>query len=169
MEPSLPPDLRTLAESLNRHGVDYLLIGGLAVVVHGGSIMTQDGDISVAVGGDNLDRLVDALSPFHPRPLRLAPGAAWEFDRKCIRGPWSLFQTDVGRFDIILSFPEPFTYRELKQRADMADLNGVLVPIISIPDLIAIKKIADRDKDRLHVRELEIILERRERLSTENG
>jgi hypothetical protein len=51
----------------------------------------------------------------------------------------------------------------------MADLNGVLVPIISIPDLIAIKKIADRDKDRLHVRELEIILERRERLSTENG
>jgi predicted nucleotidyltransferase len=169
MVPPQIPDLPSLAKSLNSNGVDYIVLGGLAVMMHGGDTVTNDADISVAVNKNNLDRLVAALAPLNPRPLRLAPGAAWEFDIKCIRGPWTLFMTDVGRVDLVFRFPEPISYAELRSNAVDIEVEGVKIQVMSIQDLIRIKEQTGRDKDQVHVHILRAILSERERLMNENG
>ncbi|MEO7623148.1 MAG: hypothetical protein ABIS30_08775, partial [Gallionella sp.] len=63
-----------LFSALNRHEVDYLLIGGLAVSLHGVERATMDVDITVAMNPDNLSALIDAaqelkLTPMLPVPL----------------------------------------------------------------------------------------------------
>src|SRR5688572_5773774 len=57
-----------LFSALNTHGVEYVLIGGLAVALHGVERNTMDIDISVVVTPENLNRLIDAA-----KELRLTP------------------------------------------------------------------------------------------------
>jgi len=53
-------------------GVDYILIGGMAAIVHGSARFTQDIDLVYARSSENIERLVTALSPHQPY-LRGAP------------------------------------------------------------------------------------------------
>lgn len=62
--PSEPTDLNPLAiiETLKRHQVNYLLVGGLGAAVHGATRPTQDFDALAERTDDNLDRLAKALN-----------------------------------------------------------------------------------------------------------
>ena len=63
------PDL--LLRVLARHGVDYVVIGGIAAALHGSDLVTFDVDITPALGSDNLSRLSAALYELHrARPQR---------------------------------------------------------------------------------------------------
>ena len=64
MEFELPPDFKELLESLNRHEVRYLLIGGYAVGIHGYARSTNDIDFCVSGDEDNAEKLVRALTEF---------------------------------------------------------------------------------------------------------
>lgn len=66
-----PHDLRRLIEVLDRHGVEYLLVGGAAANAHGATRPTDDADCVVRRERANLDRLADALGELHAR-LRVA-------------------------------------------------------------------------------------------------
>jgi hypothetical protein len=59
-EPELE-DLVRLARALNAHGVEYVLIGGFAVIAHGGSRTTKDIDLLVEAGPENIRRVRQAL------------------------------------------------------------------------------------------------------------
>jgi len=59
-EPQLD-DLVRLARSLNAHQVRYVLIGGFAVIAHGGARTTKDIDLLIDAGPDNVGRVRDAL------------------------------------------------------------------------------------------------------------
>lgn len=99
------PDLLRLASHLDAEGLRYVLIGGMAVMIHGGTRVTLDADIAIAFDLENRRRLVEALAPIHPRPMRLAEGAAWVWDEKCIRPPWSIFMADAGWLDLSSAYP----------------------------------------------------------------
>lgn len=79
-------------ETLNRHGVDYLVIGGFAVIAHGHVRATKDVDLVASEQRDNLERLATALRELGARlrgidaehlsvdptnPDDLANGANW--------------------------------------------------------------------------------------------
>jgi predicted nucleotidyltransferase len=65
MDPkSLTKDFKEFLQSLNDHGVEYLVIGGHAVAYHGYPRATADLDVWVAVHPDNATRLVSALRQF---------------------------------------------------------------------------------------------------------
>ncbi len=98
-------DLPTIARHLDAEGLRYVLVGGMAVMVHGGTRVTDDVDFAVAFDLENRKRLVAALAPLNPRSMRLASGAAWEWNEKCVRAPWSIFMTDAGRGDLIIRLP----------------------------------------------------------------
>ncbi|RYG26732.1 hypothetical protein EON82_02220 [bacterium] len=152
------PDLPRLAEHLAAEGLRYVLVGGLAVMIHGGTRITQDADIAVAFDLENRRRLVEALRPLNPRPMRLASGAAWEWDEKRIRAPWTIFATDAGRLDLIVRLPGVDDgFEGLYQRSEWREADGVRVRLASIDDLLAMKREADRDKDRDDVRQLRAI------------
>jgi hypothetical protein len=67
-EPDGPAhDLRRLIEVLDRHGVEYLLVGGAAANAHGAERPTEDADCVVRRERANLDRLAGALRELNAR------------------------------------------------------------------------------------------------------
>jgi hypothetical protein len=72
--PLLTEDFNAFLKLLAAHGVDYLLVGGYAVGVHGYPRATADLDIRVATRPDNADRIVTALAAFGFAVDALAPG-----------------------------------------------------------------------------------------------
>ncbi|HYW13517.1 MAG TPA: hypothetical protein VE871_16265, partial [Longimicrobium sp.] len=64
MAMKLPDDFKEFLRSFESHGVEYLLIGGYAVVYHGYPRATGDLDIWVAISPENADRIVMALRDF---------------------------------------------------------------------------------------------------------
>ena len=151
-------DFAQIAKCLDVEGLRYVLVGGMAVTIYGGTRITHDADIAISFDLPNRKRLVDALAPLRPRPMRLAPGAAWEWDAKCLRAPWSIFQTDAGRVDLVvrLSGVEG-GFEGLYARSERREADGIEVRLASIDDLLAMKGQADRDKDREDERQLRAI------------
>ena len=163
---SEPPNLLRLAQALEAvPDLRYVLVGGLAVTMHGGTRVTVDADLAIAFEVENRRRLVAALAPLNPRPLRIASGAAWEWDEKCIRGPWSIFQTDAGRVDLIIRLPDGISFEDLFGRAVYFDLMGTPVRVASIEDLVLMKTQAGRERDRDDINQLLAI----QRLRAEQG
>jgi hypothetical protein len=64
MELELPQDFKELFRSLNAKGVEYLLIGGYAVIIHGYVRNTNDIDVAVSNDPENIARCLDALDDF---------------------------------------------------------------------------------------------------------
>lgn len=151
-------DLAEIARRLDVEGLRYVLVGGMAVTIHGGTRITHDADLAIAFDNENRKRVVDAMAPLRPRPMRLAPGAAWVWDEKCLRGPWCIYLTDAGRVDFIVRLPGvEGGFEGLFARSELREADGVRIRLASIPDLLAMKAQADRDKDREDERQLRAI------------
>ena len=67
----------------------------------------------------------------------------------------------VGEIDLVVDSPIPYT--ELKKRAVKIDLEGVSTPIVSIHDLIELKRNAGRQQDLADVESLTLVLEKGEK------
>lgn len=142
-----PLDARRIFEALADRGVEYVLIGGLAVQAHGHTRTTQDVDLVPATAPANLARLAAALESvgarpagqedrIPQRPLALPPAGVASLD------------TDAGGVDVHFSPPGAQPFDELRRRALVIDLAGLEVAVASRDDLIAMKRAAGRPIDR---------------------
>lgn len=137
---------------LVRHRVRFVVIGGVAAILHGSPFATRDADITPAVDRENLERLGGALRELQAR-LRTPDdtGADLPFDpvaEGLARGQiWNL-TTPLG--DLDLSFVPSGTtgYEDLLRDADTMELAGVTVRVASLADVIRSKEAAGRDKDQ---------------------
>lgn len=138
-------------EVLNRHGVEYLLIGGLAATLHGSTLRTGDVDVCPAKSADNLRRLAEALRELQARTRTetVEGGLAFACDAEFLaQVPLLNLETSAG--DVDLSFQPSGTlgYDDLRVAAERFDLDGLQVMVASLADLIRSKRAADRKKDR---------------------
>jgi predicted nucleotidyltransferase len=140
MDVELPRDFREFLASLNSHEVRYLLIGGYAVGYHGYPRATNDIDVWVEVSEENAERIVDALGGFGFGGPDVQP-ALFLAPRKIIRMGRPPLRIEVATAISGVVFDECFAVRE------MANLDGLDVPIISRDHLIANKRAAGRPKD----------------------
>jgi len=140
---------------LNRHGVRYVLIGGLAAALRGSPSVTQDVDICYARDQRNLTSLAAALGEIHAH-LRGAPAdLPFRLDAKTLgRGDSFTFTTQVGWLDILAMPSGTAGYEELAANADLIEAFDQTVLVASIDDLIRMKRAAGRPRDRA---ELEIL------------
>jgi hypothetical protein len=140
---------------LSRHGVRWVLIGGLAAITHGSPLVTQDVDICHARGDDDLDRLAAALTEVHATLRGADPGLPFRPDARTLRaGDSFTFATDVGWLDILGTPAGTTGYEDLARTADTFDLFGQRVLVASVDDLIRMKRAAGRPKDLLALEEL---------------
>jgi hypothetical protein len=149
-EPAFDPiaGLRTLVD----HGVRFVLIGGYAAALRGSPMMTGDVDICPARDRENLARLAEALRGLHAR-LRGAPAdAPFVLDGPTLEaGDHFTFATDAGPIDCLGTPAGTDGFTDLDASASGEDLDGLVVRVASLEDLIRMKRAADRPQDRIAV------------------
>lgn len=151
------------------HGarVRYLVVGGVAVVLHGHLRTTADLDLVVALDGDNALRAIEALEGlgYHPR----APVAARSFADAETRAAWvaekdltvfSLWSDRFPGLELDLFVREPFDFEEAWGRRVTVTLDAVTATVASLADLIALKRAAGRPQDLADVAALEALASR---------
>jgi hypothetical protein len=146
-EPETPLDAERILRTLAEHGVEYVLIGGLAVQTHGHVRTTNDADLIPAPDRANLERLAAALFSLDARVLN--PGAEdTEVDAGMLpQAPiWQLVTRDGG-IDVIHEAPGARSYLELSERALHVRLGDIDVPVVSLDDLIQMKLARGRPVD----------------------
>ncbi len=152
--------------ALNGHDVEYVLIGGLAAVLHGSPYQTEDADVTPAPGRDNLRRLAAALVELDARLRVSNEPEGIPFDRSAEAlekaSIWN-FQTRCGMLD--LSFRPSGTdgYADLAGNATGREVGGQRVKVASLADIVRSKEAAGRVKDHAVLPTLRALLERQQR------
>ncbi len=156
------PDL--IVEALTRHGIRFVLVGGLASQAHGSPSLTADMDICYARDQENLTRLADALKELAAvrRGLPTDSPKMPPLDARTLRaGGLFTLTTRFGDLDL-LATPDPgFDFERLLEHAVTTTVHGAPVFVAALDDLIVMKRAAGRPKDRI---ELEILGALREEL-----
>ena len=148
-------DLRAMLESLHRHDVQFVVIGGVAVAAHGYVRGTEDLDLVPDPDPANLARLTDCLEELDS--TRPTVGRAFDpsTDVAVIhRGGNVTADTRFGGLDIVQRAIGVPGYSELVRDAVESELLGVPVRICSLARLRGMKRAAGRDQDRLDLSNL---------------
>jgi predicted nucleotidyltransferase len=135
--------------------IRFVLIGGLAMQYHGSNYQTEDADISFAMDHDNLELLIDWITPLNPRPLGFPPNSNFQISIGLLeRARFLIIKTDIGSIDL-LKYPDGIdSFEGLWDRSKIVEVNNRQIRIASIDDLISMKKAANRQKDQIHLLEL---------------
>ncbi len=151
-------DFRAVVQMLNDANVRYVLIGGVAMRLHGSSYITDDVDVSYARDPENYAALVQALSEHRPHLRGVPADRPFVLDVRTFRNTLNLtLETDLGDFDLLGEVAGVNPFEDLWTRSLVMDLDGLPARVASIDDLIAMKRAANRLKDRNHVLELEAL------------
>jgi predicted nucleotidyltransferase len=152
--PPKAPDLRGLLGPLVSHGVNFVVIGGMAGIARGSSYPSYDLDIAYARDKGNVRRLVSALGEIGVR-LRGAPAdLPFLLDQRTIEnGANFTFVTPFGDLDVLADISGIRSYDELAAGAEEKEIFGLPVRVASLDHLIAMKRAANRPKDRNMVEE----------------
>lgn len=143
-----------ILETLHRHGVDFVLVGGLAAVAHGSSLATADVDITPRRRTDNLERLAAALRTLDARlrVAREADGVAFPVDAAFLAAQPVMVNLTTSAGDLDLTFaPSAFPdgYDQLLPNSVAVRLvDTAETTIAGLGDIIASKEAAGRNKDR---------------------
>jgi hypothetical protein len=129
-------DPRKIIETLNRHQVEYITIGGFAATLYGCPEQTFDLDILYADTQPNRQRLLAALADIEAR---------WDVplsDPVLQRQPVFALNTKFGDLDILSEVLGVGVYEQAKSHSQSMNVNGELMPILDLPTLILSKETA---------------------------
>lgn len=147
-------------EVLTRHGVRFVLIGGIGARLHGSPSVTNDLDICYARDDENLQRLATALHELRVRLRGAPPDVPFQLDAGSLKaGDHFTFIGDAGALDCIGTPAGTSGYEDLARTAERLDIDGAVVLVASIEDLIRMKLAAGRPKDRIEAEILGALLE----------
>ena len=155
-----------ILEVLDRHGVRYVLVGGMAAVLYGAAHVTTDVDIVPYESLDNLRRLSDSLRELDAR-IRIAgepEGVPFDHSAESLARVrvWN-FQTDKGDLDITFEPAGTHGFDDLARDAVVMHVRDLEVPVASLGDVIRSKEAAGRERDRAVLPGLRELLARRPR------
>lgn len=145
-----PSDPRRIFEVLARLGVDYVVIGGVAVIAHGHTRNTRDVDLMAAPERANLERLAAA---FRELGARLSGIDAHLLDIDVYdaatlgNGANFTLETEAGGLDYFNEVPGATPYQQLRERTLVVDLDGIRIPVAGLDDLIRMKRASGRPQD----------------------
>jgi len=143
---------------LVERGVDFVVIGGVAALLHGSAQLTTDLDITYATDETNLEVLGEVLISLGARLRGVDDDVPFVPDGRTLRHTQILcLQTDAGILDVLAGPDGAPPYATLRTRAERHRIGELPVLVASIDDLIAMKRAAGRPKDLAAIEDLEAI------------
>jgi hypothetical protein len=155
-------EIEEVLDALNRARVRYLVVGGVAVVLHGHLRTTADLDLVIQLERDNVLRAMSALRGLQYRPR--APVAADAFAERETREEWirekglavfSLWSPAHPTLEVDIFVAEPFDFDAVHARAIRVPLEKCEVTVIAVEDLIDLKRQVGRPRDQEDIAALE--------------
>jgi hypothetical protein len=154
-------DFTRILKELNKKDIDYIVVGGIAVNLHGIPRMTYDLGLLVKMEDENLQRLLKLFKELNYKPK--SPVKIMDFAIEKKRKEWikqknmKAFclkndELTVKEIDIIID--TSVKYEEAKKNVIFSDLQGIKIPVISREDLIKMKKDSGRLQDEADIRYL---------------
>jgi predicted nucleotidyltransferase len=143
-------DPRRIFEVLAQHQVNYVVIGGLAVIAHGHTRNTRDVDLMAASDHANLEHLAAAFRELGAR-LSGIDAQLLEIDvydaKTLASGANFTLETAAGGLDYFNEVPGAAEFDELRERALIVDVDGLGIPVVGLDDLIRMKAASGRPQD----------------------
>jgi predicted nucleotidyltransferase len=157
-------DFEGLLRHLRAAGVEFILVGGFAGTVLGSPRITVDLDISYSRTPENLRRLASALEPLAPYLRGAPPGLPFRLDPATLaRGLNFTLTTSMGDLDLLGEVAGGGTYEQLLPHTRRLTVGVVEIDVVTLPQLIRLKRAAGRPKDLEVIAELEALLEEERR------
>lgn len=143
-------------------GVRFIVCGGVAVVWHGSSRVTDDLDILYEPGRDNTKRLAQILAAWHAYPRGMEPGLPWTADERTLRqATMYTLTTEAGSLDVFREMAGVGRWDRAIRESVILNLEGRQVHALSIGQLLAAKRLAGRPKDLEDILTLEALAQLR--------
>jgi hypothetical protein len=140
---------------LTDHQVEFVVIGGLAMMAQGSAYATYDLDLCYARSPKNIALLATTLGSLHPYLRGVPPGLPFRWDVPTIQAGLNFtLTTDLGAIDLLGEVAGLGDYEKVRAQSEGKVLFGMTIRVLSVDGLIAAKKAAGRTKDRLHLLEL---------------
>ncbi len=154
-------ELSRITQRLAEFQVDFVIAGGMGILMHGSALMTRDVDVACRMEPDNLLKVFLAFETLHPAhrmtPQKL-PFTREQAEKGGLRNLY--LSTDWGQLDCLGDIKGIGGYAECRARSESVDLEGVSVRVLSLDALITAKRAMGRPRDLHAVLELEAIREK---------
>lgn len=156
----------SIFKELEDRGVQYLVIGGIAVNFHGYDRVTGDLDILVGFDKENLEKFIAAIKSLGWRP-RL-PVSLEAFADSKRRESWirekgmkvfTIYNPKKEAEHVDVMTEDHLDFDKAYQNKKTVSARDIQIPLASIPDLIKLKKIAGRERDKVDIMALRKIME----------
>jgi predicted nucleotidyltransferase len=145
---------------LSDAGVEFVIIGGAAMGLQGSAHLTQDIDFCYARTVKNMERLAEALRPYHPVLRGAPPGLPFLFDAKTIASGLNFtLSTDLGDLDFLGEVSGLGSFQAVLAASDTIDICGVKCSVLSVEGLIKSKTAVGRPRDLYVLPELRALNE----------
>lgn len=151
-------------EEFHRHQISYVVVGGLAVVMHGHARLTADVDIILDLKEENAGKAIEIITALGYIPR--APVNPQDFANEKIRLTWirekgltvfSFYQKENPLIGVDFFVEYPIDYEQLYACSEVKDLGGIPLRICSIEHLIMLKEKVGRTKDKEDIRMLTLL------------
>jgi hypothetical protein len=152
----MSPSFLTILGALQRNGVEFAVVGGVAAVLHGAPVTTFDLDALIRVSDDNADRVLAALAQLNARYRGHSPPLKPSRE-DIMAGRHLLLLTDAGPLDLLGFIGQQERFEDLRHSFVSVTLDGASFAILGLDELIRQKRELGRDKDLPALRLLEAV------------
>ncbi len=153
---------REILNLLNKHEVEFIVVGGVAAVIQGAPVTTFDLDALVRVSEENAERLIRALGELDARyrehQSRLSPTK-----EDILAGGHLLLLTRAGPLDVLGFIGDKERYEDMLNRSSEVAMTVGKFLVLDLEELVRQKRSSSRTKDRVMLELLEEVLRQRQR------
>ena len=163
-------DFERILKILSDAEVRFVVVGDLAVAAYGRAPATCLLEVCYDRSRDNVERLAEALKPFHPRLRGVPDDLPFCLDAAAVaRGMNFTLTTDFGDIDLFGEVIWISGYKEVRALSSALVLFGFQCAVLSLEGLVRCKRATARPKDLLILPEIEALLEMESQVKSESG
>jgi predicted nucleotidyltransferase len=163
MPGGMTADVGALLRHLSEAGVEFIIVGGAAAVLHGAPITTEDLDIVHRRTPENIARLKALLDDLNAHVRELASRKLPVSETALAGEGHILLETSFGPLDCLGTIVEGRGFEELLSHSEAVSDEGIEFRVVDLPTLIEIKMKTGRAKDQLMLPVLLALAEELER------